>query len=482
MGDDPMSEPTTCPPSTVSSPLLHDLLVLLAAHRPAFQQERCFSRMTALLFGMLFAFARHTVTQLLLALGLTRADWSAWYRLFSGPRLHYDVLTRCFLRELLDAIPASEVIVTVVDGVQIPRHSKTMPGTAWLKNPRTPPFKPAPWRAQRYTHLAGLTPCEQGYSRALPLRLEPAFPPKAVPAAGWPARTEWEAGRAELGWMRSELDHAGRQEQRLLVLADGAYDVADLWSQLPAHTTLMARTARNRVLYALPPPEQRRGKPRKYGARAPLPAAWLEVSDDRWQEATLLVRGRQIPLVYRIEGPYVRRKAATQPVFLLVVKGVGAGTHRGRRDPAFYLISAIPRPGGWQVPLPAEDLLAWAWQRWEVEVCRRELKSGWGMGEMQCWNPTATVVSVQWQAWVYSVLVLAGYRAWGLTHSPLRPPARWWGGAPRWSLGTLWRGYRQELWSTPDFVALWSRTGDNWPEKHARITALHNAIGSSLRL
>ncbi len=66
--------------------LLAALLGLLAAHRPAFRQERPYQRAVALVFGEVFAFARHTVTQWLLTLGLTEADWSAWYRLFSRPR------------------------------------------------------------------------------------------------------------------------------------------------------------------------------------------------------------------------------------------------------------------------------------------------------------------------------------------------------------------------------------------------------------
>lgn len=55
--------------------LLTALRELVEAHRPAFRQQRTFLRMQALIFGYLFSFARRTVTQALVALGLTDHDW-----------------------------------------------------------------------------------------------------------------------------------------------------------------------------------------------------------------------------------------------------------------------------------------------------------------------------------------------------------------------------------------------------------------------
>jgi hypothetical protein len=284
-------------------------------------------------------------------------------------------------------------------------------------------------------------------------------------------------------WLRTELDAAGRQEQQLLVVGDGSYDTAALWTSLPERTILVARTARNRALFALPVPEpQRRGAPRKYGERARTPAAWLQERSG-WQQTTLTVRGRTIPTRYRVAGPFVIRKAASQPVFLLVVPGIDRRTrrHRRQRNPHFWLVSAVKQGQEWALPLPASELLAWAWQRWEIEVSHRELKTTLGVGEMQCWSPTSALLAVQWQVWSYAVLVLAGYRAWGLTRQPLRPPGRWWSGAPRWSLATLWRDYRQELWGHQDFRALWTGTGSILPENDGWMSALTNAVQGASR-
>lgn len=297
----------------------------------------------------------------------------------------------------------------------------------------------------------------------------PAFPPKAVPGAAAPC-TEWAAGLAQLTWLRAELDAAGRREQTLLLLGDGGFEVIGLWEGLPERVVVLARTARNRALYALPPADAHRN--RRYGDRAPAPQDWL-AEQDGWQRTTIVVRGRDIPLTYRVAGPYVRKGAAARPLFLLVVRGVAAGRgrhHHRRREPAFYVVNASRQEDGtWALPLPAEELLAWAWQRWEVEVAHRAMKTDCGVGAAQCWHPTATVRAAQWQAWAYAVGVLAGYRTWGYDGHPagVRPAGLWWRGAARWSLATLWRGYRLALGTPgrPVFHPAGAGTGGTWAEK-----------------
>ena len=475
-----MSQHTTPPACPPVPPLLSEVARLLGAHRPAVRQRRCFTRLCALVWGRLWTVARPTLTQLLLAVGLHDADWSAFYRLFSHARVDYDTLSGCFLQQTLAQVPEEGPYVVALDGVQLPRSSQRMLGTSWLKCPRTPPWKPGIHRAQRYLHLAALLPRWQGYSRALPLRFVPAFPPKAVAGAADP-RSEATAAQAELAHLRAVLDAAGRAEQRVLALGDGSYDVAALWATLPARTVLLVRSARNRVLHDLPPAPRGRGRPRRYGPRAPTPQEWLHGAAG-WTRAPITVRGRQIPLRYRVEGPYLRRGAPEQPLYLLVVKGIdhAHGRHRRQREPAFYLVNALAEEGYWVLPLPAGELLAWAWQRWEVEVTHREMKTGWGVGVVQCWQPTATVRAVQVQVWTYALLVLAGYRAWGYDRHPptLRPAGLWWHGTVRWSLATLWRGYRHALASRPDFSPEWLGTRGTWAEKETWLHALDAVLAA----
>lgn len=462
-----MSQPTTS-----SAGLLATFLTLVDTHRAAVRQERCFPRLVVLIVGLLGTVGRHTLTQVLVSLGLGELDWSAAYRLFSQARINYAVLVRCFLRETLVHVGVDTPYLVAIDGVQIPHQSRRMPGTSWLHNPTSPVFKRGIHRAQRFSDLAWLTPpTEDGDSRALPLRLIPAFPAKAVrpPAvteqSAWQPRTEWQAGLDQLQWLRTELDAAGRGDQAALGIGDGLYSTAKLWAALPERVRLLARCPKNRALYALPEPHPGRGRPRKYGARAKTPQGWLQERGG-WTDCRLPVRGRRVPCTYRVEGPYLVKGAPEQPLFLLVVKGI-ARKRNGRlvrRDPTYWLVSTVRREGRWVLPFPAEQLLAYAWQRWEIEVTHRELKTDFGLGESQAWNPTATILSLQWRGWVWSVAVLAGYRVWGMTRGPLRSLGRWWRASRRWSFGQLWQGYRQELWGLPEFHPRWTASPTTWTE------------------
>ena len=181
------------------------------------------------------------------------------------------------------------------------------------------------------------------------------------------------------------------------------------------------------------------------------------------------MRGGELPLRYRVEGPFLREGAPHRPLFLLVVKGSTPQQRRHwrrRREPAFALVNALGQADGiWALPFPAAELLAWAWPRWEVEVAHRALKSDAGVGAVQCWHPPATVRAVQGPAWAYAVAVRAGYRAWGYDRHPAagRPAGLWWRGAARWSGATLWRGSRLALASPPALHPAHAGTRGTWP-------------------
>jgi len=440
-----------------------------------------------LVFGELFSFARHTVTQGMLALGLTEGDWSAFYRLFSQKRFDEEQLSNCLLKETLEHVPVEEPYCVAVDGTALHRSSLKMPGTSWLRDSRFSAFRPGIHRAQRFLHGAWLTPMKAGYTRAIPLRFLPAFPPKAIASIA-PSQREWEAGVVFLKWVRSRLDAAGRKAQTILALADGGFDVLEMWRDLPSQVVLLTRTARNRALFHLPVPEAhpKPGRPPSYGDPAKKPWEWLHAGLRKWPKQIIEVRGKSIEMRYQVLGPFLRDGLPEKPLFLIVVKGMHRLVRKEpqqyqHKKPSFYLVSAVKRQEKWVLPFSISFLLAWLWQRWEIEVAHREMKSGLGIGEMQCWNQRSAILSVQWSVWVYAILLLAGYRTWGLLEGPATP-ARWWPGAKRWSITTLWRSFRAALWGTSEFRALWSSSRDNWWDMDTWLGSLGNAAYAAARI
>ncbi|HFE67398.1 MAG TPA: hypothetical protein ENJ93_09050 [Chloroflexi bacterium] len=283
-----------------------------------------------------------------------------------------------------------------------------------------------------------------------------------------------------LHWTREQMDAAGRENQMLFTLNDGNYDTLEFWPGLPEQTTAAVRTARNRCLYELPPADAHGN--RKYGDKAPAPHEWLKKRKG-FQYQDIMVRGRQRRIRYRVEGPFVRDGLPDIPLFLLVVGGGKRprGSRRKRYQPCFFLVSAVMIDGEWSLPLPINVLLAWLWQRWELEVAHRQMKSGLGLGEKQCWNDKATVATVQWAVWIYALMLLSGYRAWG-NNCGEKPPGLWRTMPGRWSFNTLWRAFRIEMWHQSDFRATWTWSRDNWLENEPLWDALFNSVLASARI
>ena len=471
-----MDSPKVCQEKPV---LLTELIGLVEKCEHVYQQKRVFNRVLALVMAELFAFGRHTVTQLLMTLGLTDEDWSAWYRLFSYKRFDEEKTGSVMLGEMLTEVEEREPFVVGADGFHVPRCSQKMPGTGWMRGLNTAKFKPGIQRGQRFVEGSWLTPLVNGYSRAIPIRCLSAYTAKAVPSAEKP-RTEVEAGLTFLKWTRTEMDQKGRSQQTLVTLNDGSYDTLKFWAELPERTIGVVRTARNRCLYELPPATAHGN--RKYGDKAPAPYKWLKKRKGfKYQDVT--VRGKMRRMRYRIQGPYIRDGLPEVPLMLIVIGGGKRpeGSRRKNYKPCFFLVSAVLVDGVWSLPFPIATLLAWLWQRWELEVAHRQMKSGLGLGEKQCWNDQATVTSVQWSVWIYALMMSAGFRAWG-NDCGLKPPGLWRAAPRRWSFNTLWRSFRMEMWQTPDFRATWTWSRDNWLENELLWVALANSILTSARI
>lgn len=474
------------PQSRISRPVLSALQPLLLALALTARQHRTRERLLTLCLGYIQTLGRHTLTGVLRSLGRDDLDWSAAYRLFSQARFDLDAARRVLLAAVLSTLGATDPLVVVLDGTQLARTSPRFPGVSWLRSPRTPIWRPGIHRAQRWVGLSALLPrSADGASRAVPLHVAPAPSPTARAWPGHPPQREWEAGLSALQWLRTCLDQVGETRRRVLAVADGSYSVAPLLRALPAGVSLLARTTRTRALFALPeaPVPGQRGRHRRYGVRGPTPEQTLHTRSG-WRTLPTWVRGRTLHLRVHTSGPWLVKPAPDQPVFLLVVRGIGRERlgRRGRRDPAFLLVTAVQTPqGAWVLPASVAEVVAWAWQRWEVEVMHRELKSGFGLGQQQAWSPIAASVVIPWVVWLYATLMLAGYQAWGWERAARQAK---WQRRRRWTARDVAQAVQQELWQRPGetFPPVWAVIRGNPPAMHLIIWPMGSPATTASRL
>lgn len=460
--------------------LINSVFMLLEAHRSVFGQERVYLRAVLLVLAEVLTYKGHRVTDLLRRVGLVEEDWSAWYRVFQQPQRFMEEWAGAVLLGLsLGYVEAREPYVIGIDTTQVPRESQKLQGSGWLKCIRTPPWKVGIHRAQRFLNGAWLTPLAAGFCRAIPLRFLACFPEKAV-RKELAAQKEQETGLCFVAWVRQELTKHGRAHQPVLCLADGSYDKVDFWRGLPEGVTALVRTAKNRALHHVPGPYAGTGRRRVYGQPAPAPKDYAKCRQ-RWQTAQLPVRGRTRRVVYRVEGPFLRKGMPHVPVFLICVRGQTwkRSGKTQRREPVYYLVNAQLTDGQYRLPLPILTLLTWAWQRWELEVIHREVKSLFGLGDKQCHHPRAAVASVQWSAWVYALLTFAAFQTYGLP-TPPRSSTAWYRHPKRWTFSSLLDDLRHALLTVPEFRPLFSASPTTWPKLEACLLDFSLALSSSL--
>ena len=416
--------------------------------RNATRQRRTGLRLLLLTMGLVLVTGRSMISRMLIVMGMGSRDWSAMYRVFSTPRFDIRALRHQVMAHWLRLYAPHDPVVVVVDATQLPRTGRKIPGSGWGRAPRTPPWNPGIHHAQRYEGVSGLTPpTGDGDSRAIPLWFVPAPTPKARPWAQHPPLPEWQAALAGVQVVRDTIDVLEGPDRPLVVTGDGAYSGAGIWNALPPHTTWIARCAKNRALYHLPDPHEpvHRGRKALYGERGLTPQA-QGLEHGAWQTCIIRVRGKDRHLRIQITGPWLVKPAAMHPLMLVSIGGIDRGPRRSRRsrDRMHFLVNARQTATGWELPYPVEQLALWVWQRWEVEVMHRELKSGWGLGDQQQWSSRGASMVIQWVVWVYAVLILTGVTC----PPPVKQPSRWYR-KRRWTPRDLTMQLREELWTAP---------------------------------
>src|SRR5580658_998580 len=120
--------------------LLHALLDLLAAWRPAFAQDRSHRRAVAQALGTLAGFGGRTLSRVIWALGHQPQDWSADYRLHARADWEPD---RLFQPLLETALPlcTGRYVAAAIDDTRLHKTGRHIQSAFYQRDPLSPKFR-----------------------------------------------------------------------------------------------------------------------------------------------------------------------------------------------------------------------------------------------------------------------------------------------------------------------------------------------------
>lgn len=397
---------------------------------------RAAARLRSHVLAQLLCLGRHTVTGLLCTAGRPQHDWAADYRLYSRGRVDPTALFRVVRRTVAARLPANAPFLAALDDSLERKRGRKIPGTAWRRDPLSPPFAVNWVWGRRILQLSALLPLnKQGWVRALPIDHVHA------PTARRPRRDaspeQWAAYRRqqrELNINRQALTRieqlrrqlaSDRPGQPLWLVGDGRFTNGTLLRQLPAGVTFIGRVRHDAKLHRLPTAADvgaRGGRPRVYGAALPTPEELRQNETLPWQHVRAFAAGREHTFRIKTLAPLRWRATGKRDLRLIVIAPLGYRLSKGGRmlyrQPA-YLICTNPQA-------PREQVLqAYLW-RWDIEVNFRDQKTLLGVGQAQVRHPEAVERVPAVAVAAYALLLLAGVQAYGADGAPHNLPRPAW--------------------------------------------------------
>jgi hypothetical protein len=418
------------------------VLETVSSLRPAFADGRVFERFRRLVFGMLTAEDRRTITALLEATGRTQCDWSADYRVFSQAAWDPHKVFALLLPRIIDLYPPSQrTIVAALDDTNIRKTGTHIPGVAYRRDPMSPPFQANLIRAQRFVQTSVAVPfaATGAAARAIPVAFDHA------PSAGKLPKTASEEEKqrhrereralklstraiASIQQLRNELDQASATDRSLLITIDGSYTNRAVLRNLPANTRMIGRIRKDAVLHDLPVPNEGRGRPRVYGT-AITPEEFRQDESIGWTSLKIFAAGREHDCDVKQRAPMLWRASGRDILLrLIVIRPLAYRKSKKSRllyrQPAYLITTDLDSP-------LAELVQAYFW-RWDIEVNHRDEKQLIGVGHAQVRSPRSAERVPTFAVACYSILLISAAKAFGIAASdPVTLLPKWLAGSHR---------------------------------------------------
>jgi len=400
--------------------LLSTWLSLAAGWRGAFKQDRTFLRVLWVLLGLLGTRGRGTITSALGMFGLL-GRWSSDFRAFSRSDWDIRALFQGVLHHAAPYLKTQRRVVVSLDDTGLPKRSRKIKAASWLRDPLGPKFQTNfVWGLRCLHAIVHLPPQAEGLGcMGLSVGFELAPPPKkpkaSAPEEAW---TDYKAAQKThsltaravqlLETLRKECDAEGLT-QDMLAVVDGGYTNKTLILNLPKRMDLIGRVRKD-IKLCLPAKEGRK----VYGESLPTPeqlrtdACLLEqVCECFYGGKVREVRHKEIS---GILWPGGGRRKLLRLIIVMPSPYRPVGCRKLKYNQPAYLITT-------DLVTPAQELIQAYFDRWEIEVLHRELKTSVGVGDAQVWSDKSVPRLHPALVAAYALLKLASLKAFGPTRT-----------------------------------------------------------------
>lgn len=403
---------------------------------------------------------RHTLSGLITTCGQQFKDWTAHYALYAKDRVEAGVIFKEVRKqiEVLKDSSALPILCVALDDTILRKTGRTIPGTAYRKDPLGPPFNLNLVWAQRRLQLSAAVASPDGQVRMIPIAFEDASTPRKPRKGATPdalERHKEQMKQRNLNAVAVNTLHRLQKERTeenngttpvLHVVVDGSYTNKKVLRKVPKNTVLIGRIRKDAKLSAKPQPQPGRGRRRFYGKDLPTPEQIRQDPDIPWIEVYAFAGGKVRRFEVKTISPVRWRSAGDMDLRLIIVRPVGYQLRKGASklytQPA-YLICTDPA-------LALQEVLQRYVWRWDIEVNHRDEKTILGVGQAQVRNENSAVNIPATAVAAFAMLHLAAVKAYGRGGRPTGIPEAKWrkrGKKKRPSTQDLINELRRELWA-----------------------------------
>jgi hypothetical protein len=415
--------------------ILSEFAALVARWRPLFKREATWVRVASVLTGLVVGVGRRTVTSSIRARGQTQRSWSADYLAFARAPWSVDEMMGTVLDtavETQDQLCPGAPIVLGVDDTSCRKTGHTIKGASWMRDPLSPPFHVNLRYGLRFLHFGLLLPLHMhgDEARAISVGFELA-PALAKPKHKAPPEDHaaWRAARKRnnlsqravdrIAFLRKRLDAGGQRDRCLRIVGDSSFVNRIVMRGLPERVELIGRTRKNLALFA----PAALGTRKVYGERLATPEQVRLDASRPWSECEVHYGNGHHSVRYKEVTDVLWRSAARRRKLRLIIAEPTPFNMPGKRrkqyrEPSYLLTTDLTTP--------TAELLQNYFDRWQLEVQHRDLKTDLGVGQQQVHADLSVSRLHTAYAALWSMLTLATLRTLGPKRTE-QYPAR-----PRW--------------------------------------------------